>query len=560
MATDCAVDPKVKYADLLKPANKRVIQESIPLKTVEYSNGIPRISWTEEEVDKMNVIEGLQFAVIVGKPIQLDMAIINRTRLSYAKVKVQLDLTVKLPNYVELEVINRRTQINKVQKVDELEDGEVPADTPDDLNNDKHEHHKEVIRQEHKELDFSEGTIDKKLPVENITTNALMGREDPQYIKVSYNKNNTDMPQAHTETPGKTNWRNKGVEKDNHNSSHEVIQEGMSNVEDSQSTPAIEIENKKDVMIVKHQDDEVSHELVVPLQIDTSCIRDFQGLQEGTSPDTGYGGRGQHRGQVEDFEEADNQTNMTQALIDAGLPDTSTTRGRNKDYEEFAICVNSCDLVDINFKGPFTWWNGRADRDYIFKRLDMLLFNQACMSLNGLVEVEHLARTRSDHAPLLLTSGGGGGVNPLTLEDLSSFSNSGQGQSSYIRRPFNFLKFWVEAADFQEVVKAHWLATDCYAPPPPGPQGYPPPGQPEPVGYYGEAPPPPGPPSYQGYFNDQYPPPDHIHHDQPADHDSSGCCSFLKGWVSAWSTLDCSYPMPMGYFTETVIGAYNCFD
>uniref|UniRef100_M1CDU8 Uncharacterized protein n=1 Tax=Solanum tuberosum TaxID=4113 RepID=M1CDU8_SOLTU len=63
--------------------------------------------------------------------------------------------------------------------VDELEDGELPADTLDDLNDDKHEHYKEVIRQEHEELDFSEGTIDKKLPVENITTNALMGREDP---------------------------------------------------------------------------------------------------------------------------------------------------------------------------------------------------------------------------------------------------------------------------------------------------------------------------------------------------------------------------------------------
>ncbi|TMW99983.1 hypothetical protein EJD97_001560 [Solanum chilense] len=73
-----------------------------------------------------------------------------------------------------------------------------------------------------------------------------------------------------------------------------------------------------------------------------------------------------------------------------------------------------------------------------------------------------------------------------------------------------------------------------YAPPPPGPEGYPPPGQPEPFGYYGEAPPPPpppGPPSYQGYFNDQYPPPDHIHHDQQPDHHSSGCCSFLKGWI-----------------------------
>ncbi|KAH0693154.1 hypothetical protein KY290_021334 [Solanum tuberosum] len=71
-----------------------------------------------------------------------------------------------------------------------------------------------------------------------------------------------------------------------------------------------------------------------------------------------------------------------------------------QEYEEFAICVNSCDLVDINFKGiPFTWWNGRADRDCIFKRFD--------------------------------------------------------------RRPFKFIKFWAEAADFQEVVKAHWLATDC---------------------------------------------------------------------------------------------------
>ncbi|KAG5631193.1 hypothetical protein H5410_002910 [Solanum commersonii] len=71
-----------------------------------------------------------------------------------------------------------------------------------------------------------------------------------------------------------------------------------------------------------------------------------------------------------------------------------------QEYEEFDICVNSCDLVDINFKGsPFTWWNGRADRDCIFKRLD--------------------------------------------------------------RKPFKFLKFWAEAADFQEVVKAHWLATDC---------------------------------------------------------------------------------------------------
>ncbi|KAG5610514.1 hypothetical protein H5410_021795 [Solanum commersonii] len=58
LPTNCVVDPKVKYVDLLKPANKRVIQDLIALKTMEYSNEIPRISWTEDEVDKMNVIEG----------------------------------------------------------------------------------------------------------------------------------------------------------------------------------------------------------------------------------------------------------------------------------------------------------------------------------------------------------------------------------------------------------------------------------------------------------------------------------------------------------------------
>ncbi|KAK4706496.1 hypothetical protein R3W88_033945 [Solanum pinnatisectum] len=57
--------------------------------------------------------------------------------------------------------------------------------------------------------------------------------------------------------------------------------------------------------------------------------------------------------------------------------------------------------------------------DCIFKRLDRLLFNKIFLSLNGLVEVEHLARTGSDHAPLLLTWGGGV-VNLLTLEDLST--------------------------------------------------------------------------------------------------------------------------------------------
>lgn len=41
-------------------------EHSIPIKEINFVNDIPRVRWTEEEVDRMNVIEELQFAV-VGK-------------------------------------------------------------------------------------------------------------------------------------------------------------------------------------------------------------------------------------------------------------------------------------------------------------------------------------------------------------------------------------------------------------------------------------------------------------------------------------------------------------
>lgn len=83
----------------------------------------------------------------------------------------------------------------------------------------------------------------------------------------------------------------------------------------------------------------------------------------------------------------------------------------------------SCDLLDINLKrSPFTWWNGKMDSDCIFKRLDKILINQDCIGMAGHLEVENLARTGSDHAPLLVSCGG---------------------QQLHIRKPFKFLIFWV---------------------------------------------------------------------------------------------------------------------
>ncbi|KAL3345622.1 hypothetical protein AABB24_024533 [Solanum stoloniferum] len=59
------------------------------------------------------------------------------------------------------------------------------------------------------------------------------------------------------------------------------------------------------------------------------------------------------------------------------------------------------------------------------------------MGMAESVKMEHLAKTGSDHAPLLLYFGG---------------------HQPHIRKSFKFLKFWVEEADFKDVVKRSWVA------------------------------------------------------------------------------------------------------
>ncbi|XP_060190609.1 uncharacterized protein LOC132619859 [Lycium barbarum] len=77
-----------------------------------------------------------------------------------------------------------------------------------------------------------------------------------------------------------------------------------------------------------------------------------------------------------------------------------------QEYEDFAFCLNSCELHEMPFKGiPFTWWNGRVANDCIFKRLDRIVHNDTFQNWFGHLEVEHLSRTGSDHAPLLVSCG-----------------------------------------------------------------------------------------------------------------------------------------------------------
>ncbi|XP_075091901.1 uncharacterized protein LOC142172043 [Nicotiana tabacum] len=108
------------------------------------------------------------------------------------------------------------------------------------------------------------------------------------------------------------------------------------------------------------------------------------------------------------------------------------------EYENFAFCVNSCGLFEQGYKGsPFTWWNGRSNAECIFKRLDRSFVNFPFHNMLPTIEVEHLIRTGSDHAPLLKTCG----------EKTTNFV-----------KPFRFLNFWTKHDTFMDVVRQNWEA------------------------------------------------------------------------------------------------------
>lgn len=115
-----------------------------------------------------------------------------------------------------------------------------------------------------------------------------------------------------------------------------------------------------------------------------------------------------------------------------GLPVTAV------DCDDFRSCIESCDLYQCPFKGsPFTRWNGRVGDDCIFERLDRILVNSEMMNVFNKIEIEHLPRTGSDHAPLLLSC---------------------DAASIHFNKPCRFLNFWTEHESFKDVVRLNWDA------------------------------------------------------------------------------------------------------
>ncbi|PKU80371.1 hypothetical protein MA16_Dca026368 [Dendrobium catenatum] len=95
--------------------------------------------------------------------------------------------------------------------------------------------------------------------------------------------------------------------------------------------------------------------------------------------------------------------------------------------------ISTCDLHDIGFFGNAYTWN----RDNLWQSLDRVLFNNDWIAKFQMTHVEHLSRTASDHAPLLLS------INA---------------NKDFFPTAFKFQNMWLSHHDFLNVFERNWQA------------------------------------------------------------------------------------------------------
>ncbi|XP_075096375.1 uncharacterized protein LOC142174474 [Nicotiana tabacum] len=98
--------------------------------------------------------------------------------------------------------------------------------------------------------------------------------------------------------------------------------------------------------------------------------------------------------------------------------------------------MDNCGVTDVGFSGSkFTWCNNRRPSKRIWKRLDRIFLNDMWAQKFQITTVRHLARTGSDHRPLLM-----------------KYFNTNQSHVNF----FKFLNLWVNQEVFLDIVKEVW--------------------------------------------------------------------------------------------------------
>ncbi|KAG5595555.1 hypothetical protein H5410_036787, partial [Solanum commersonii] len=150
-----ANEPVTKPLDYGKVFSVKVLESSfvpkdiepIPIKSINYDDGLPTKEWTGAEVTRMNKIECLQYVIcgIAGdykigllrymhilrrfvmvedfinnlskNTVHLNMATILKIGPNYARVRVQVDIAADLPKVVHMVVVDESTRGRRINNI-----------------------------------------------------------------------------------------------------------------------------------------------------------------------------------------------------------------------------------------------------------------------------------------------------------------------------------------------------------------------------------------------------------------------------------------------------------
>ncbi|XP_071914026.1 uncharacterized protein [Coffea arabica] len=105
-----------------------------------------------------------------------------------------------------------------------------------------------------------------------------------------------------------------------------------------------------------------------------------------------------------------------------------------RNMEDFNQTLFNCGLTAVEFEGPkYTWTNGT-----VWQRLDRVVINQEWAEMYTVTRVLHLARGRSDHAPLVIKYGSGR-QGRLAFRYLSWGRSRGMGRGRPVTHDVRFL-------------------------------------------------------------------------------------------------------------------------
>ncbi|KAH0722504.1 hypothetical protein KY289_005548 [Solanum tuberosum] len=395
-------------------------------------------------------------ASVVRKPLQLDLETINKTHPSCARVKVQVDLLTEKPEFVQMQLEDENTLENRVVTVKIQYASLLVYCKKCKLQGHGEEEcrvlHPELVQQHEdrpkasqhaNNMQFYKGAVKRKWKPtnRNFTKNAgeLMSNKVQESEGTLKNYNSfevLDQPLM------------KEVELVS-NHSHN-LQGGVEGVMSEYIHEPVKVGGKMEVTEVESGDNSASNkgtlvQMEDVMMIDAGVNNEVnlemspQGVVEGQEM--------VNSSAIENSEEKEVLHIEYKERI-GGLPVYPN------EFEDFAFCVNSCDLVEINYKGdPFTWWNGRIDNQCIFKRLDRYMMNNDFLGSFGMVEVEHLVRAGSDHASMLLSSGQKNNVPKRPFRFFHSLVR-GRRKRLSLNRIQNMEGEWMEGED-QVAAAAH---------------------------------------------------------------------------------------------------------